>query len=503
MNNLAAAKTTDGLVVEYVEEIIASGGMKDVYFTPDKKYVVAIFRDQSSRDALLERVEMISGRYRENIFEKEAGDYWEPLFRWPLKTLISHDDKVGILVPLYQDHFFFSYGSINGDFLNIKGREKEGKWFASPANRYKYLDKREHGDWSSYLKISIVLSRAVRRLHAAGLAHSDLSYKNVLIDPVNGNACIIDIDGLVVPGKYPPDVVGTPDFIAPEVITTSHLERDDPGRKLPSIYTDRHALSVLIYMYLLLRHPLRGDKVHDVDDPQKDEELSMGEKAIFVEHPHDSSNRIKIEYVKKSELPWKDTNNLPYTITGPYLKELFDKAFIDGLHNPAKRPTADEWEQALIKTVDLIQPCWNPGCDQKWYVFDNTKKPACPFCKTPYRGKLPMLNLYSCHTGQKFLSDNHRLMVYTEQSLFRWHINRRIIPNERLSMENRKRVGYFIFHNNSWLLVNENIPELYDCINKKAVPVGKTLLLEEGSQLLFSREPGGRLAFVQMIENRT
>lgn len=97
-------------------------------------------------------------------------------------------------------------------------------------------------------------------MHAAGLCHSDLSYKNVLIDPELGHACIIDVDGLVVPGKFPPDVVGTPDFIAPEVVKTSHLPKDDPRRVLPSIATDRHALSVLIYMYLLFRHPLRGGK---------------------------------------------------------------------------------------------------------------------------------------------------------------------------------------------------------------------------------------------------
>jgi tRNA A-37 threonylcarbamoyl transferase component Bud32 len=29
-----------------------------------------------------------------------------------------------------------------------------------------------------------LIARAVRRMHAAGLAHSDLSYKNILIDPV-------------------------------------------------------------------------------------------------------------------------------------------------------------------------------------------------------------------------------------------------------------------------------------------------------------------------------
>lgn len=86
-----------------------------------------------------------------------------------------------------------------------------------------------------------------------------LSYKNVLVDPTKGNACVIDVDGLVVPGKYPPDVVGTPDFIAPEVVMTSHLT-GMAKTKLPNISTDRHALSVLLYMYLLYRHPLRGGK---------------------------------------------------------------------------------------------------------------------------------------------------------------------------------------------------------------------------------------------------
>jgi serine/threonine protein kinase len=139
-------------------------------------------------------------------------------------------------------------------------------------------------------------------MHAAGLAHSDLSYNNVLIDPVTGKATIIDIDGLVVPGKFPPDVIGTPDFIAPEVMATKHLGKTDKNRKLPSIQTDRHALAVMIYMYLLYRHPLRGGKIHDLD-PMKDEELGMGAKALFVEHPTDKSNRPKLSDVKANSFP--------------------------------------------------------------------------------------------------------------------------------------------------------------------------------------------------------
>ena len=60
-----------------------------------------------------------------------------------------------------------------------------------------------------------------------GLAHSDLSYNNILIDPVTKSANIIDLDGLVVPGLFPPEVIGTADFIAPEVLKTKHLDIKD------------------------------------------------------------------------------------------------------------------------------------------------------------------------------------------------------------------------------------------------------------------------------------
>ncbi|MDZ4153661.1 helix-hairpin-helix domain-containing protein, partial [Methylicorpusculum sp.] len=473
-----------------------------VYFSPDKSYVVAFFRDNQNYQAK-DRLVTVVGAYRERILNQVGGEYWKNLFCWPY-ALVEHNGKLGVVAPTYQKQFFFEYGSKNNDFLGIKGKDKEGKWFASPTNRNRYIDSRELGDWQNHIRIGILISRAVKRLHAAGLAHSDLSYKNVLVNPINGAACIIDIDGLVVPGKFPPDVVGTPDFIAPEVVMTSYLKKDDPNRKLPNINTDRHALAVLIYMYLLYRHPLRGDKVHDMD-PQKDEALSMGAKSLYVEHPTDTSNRIKVANAKPTELPWKDTSKIPYTVTGPYLTPLFQRAFIDGLHEPSKRPTADEWEVALVKTIDLIQPCQNTSCDQKWYVFENTTKPKCPFCGTPYKGKLPVLNLYSSRKEGQYLPENHRLMVYTNQSLFQWHTNRNVFPNERISDAQKKREGYFVLHNNVWYLVNEHMNDLMDVTdfnNKKVIPVGGKVELTEGKQLLFSRQEGGRLAVVQLVDGK-
>jgi serine/threonine protein kinase len=497
MAKTVTVTAADGSIVEFVDEVKASGGMKDVYFSPKKDYVVAFFRGPADA-ATRERVSVITTVYRDRVFNQAGGDYWKKLFCWPT-TMLEHEGRIGVVVPFYDQDFFFKHGSRDGDRLNIQGREKEGKWFASPSNRNKFLDQRELGNWMLQIRLCLMIARAVRRMHAAGLAHSDLSYKNVLIDPTSGRACLIDLDGLVVPGKFPPDVVGTPDFIAPECVMTAHLDRDDPKRKLPSIVTDRHALAVLIYMYLLLRHPLRGDKIHDMNDPQKDEELSMGAKALFVEHPTDQSNRIKLANVKPSELPWKDTAKLPYQITGPYLTDLFTRAFGEGLQNPNARPTADEWENALVKTVDLLQPCANSACEQKWYVFDNKTKPACPFCGTAFSGPLPVLNLYSSRKEGTFRPDNHRLMVYSGQSLFPWHINRDIAPNERLTEAQKKRVGYFVFHQNAWYLVNEGMPDLMDVASKSPIPVGSKTLLESGKQLLMSREAGARLIVVQVV----
>lgn len=480
------------------------GGMKDVYFSPDKSYVVAFFRDKQDFNSK-ERLINIVKTYRERIFSQAGGEYWKDLFCWPY-DMLEHNGQTGIVVPVYQKHFFFQqgYNLAAGNFASIKGKEKEGKWFASAQFRSQqfklHLDKSELGDWGKYLAVCIKISRAVRRMHAAGLAHSDLSYKNVLIDPVTGKAAIIDIDGLVVPGKFPPDVVGTPDFIAPEVLATIHLSKTDANRKLPSITTDRHALAVMIYMYLLYRHPLRGGKVHDTD-PQKDEGLGMGAKALFIEHPTDKSNRPKLNQVKPTHLPWADVSKIPYTVTGPYLKTLFDKAFIDGLHNPSVRPTADEWEQALIKTVDLMQPCQNSNCGQKWFVFDNSTKPSCPFCGASYKGQLPVLNLYYSPRAGNFRPENHRLMVYSGQNIYQWHSNRNVVPNEKLTAEQTQPVADFHFHNGKWILINRKLTSMKDVTDDKDIPKGSSVDITDGKKILLSKEDGGRLVIVQLVNN--
>ena len=482
---------SDGSTVEFYDEIKAQGGVKDVYLATDKTYVVAFYRKNLS-PAEKDRLSNIVGPYHKRIFESPEGNYWKEYLIMPTK-MVKWNEKTGVVLPFYPKRFFFSGGPFDG-------KEKEGKWFASAKLRNRFLPADQKGTWLSNVHMCLKIARAVRRLHAAGLAHSDLSYKNVLVDPISGNACIIDADELVVPGKYDAGVLGTPDFIAPEVMATRELKLGDPNKKLPSINTDRHALAVLIYMYLLNRHPLRGGKVWDID-PAKDEAMSMGEKALFIEHPTDKTNRVKPQELDKSQLPQGDPTKLPYTICGPYLKKLFDRAFIDGLHNPLARPSAAEWEDALVKTCDLVQPCQNPKCEAHWYVFDNTTKPKCPFCGQEYKGQLPILNFYYAPSHGKYMSENYRLMVYDKQTLYKWHSNNLVSANEKTSAEDKKPVGDFHFHNGQWILINRRLPDMYDATDKKPIAIGGYVPLTDGRQILLDKGQGGRLIVVQLIKN--
>lgn len=499
MSNIITVKSIiNGNTYQYVDGEPKRGGVKDVYFSPDRKYVVAIFRDKQDFNQR-ERLIKITDKYYKQIKEKEAGDYYlEEIYRWPT-DVIETNGKIGLIVPIYNSKFFFKKGYQSSDL--IKGEEKNGKWFAGAKFRNtKFplsLDSSELGNWMSYYQVGVNLARGVKKMHSMGLSHSDLSYNNVLVDPISKSACMIDLDGLVVPGLFPAEVIGTADFIAPEVLATKHLDKNDPKRKLPRRETDLHALACLIYMYLLHRHPLKGGKVHDLDT-EKDDLLSMGEKALFIEHPTDTSNRPKLDQISKWDLYWADINKLPYTITGPYLKNLFERAFIDGLHNPTQRPTADEWEQALLKTTDLMQPCSNTSCEQKWYVFDNTNKPKCPFCGTPHQGTLPVLDLYYQFKPTVWRPENHRLMVYHNQYLFQWHVNRNIIRNEKITNEQKVPVGYFTFYNGKWVLVNQKLTSLKDLTEDKAIPVNEMVELTNGKKLLLSNEEGGRVVVITL-----
>lgn len=491
MERIQEAVLSNGQRIPYiVKPNPPRGGMKYTYFAPDKSYVVQFYNDpQTGKDVnLRKRLEAIVGRYNPTVSEKSGGaignteqaaGYFSKLFCWPYATVVS--PEFGIVCPTYPSNFFFTRNA--SQHLELEGKDKKSNWFTS-KNR-KYLNPTELGDFRNMFQIAILLARAIRRMHQAGLAHSDLSNNNVLIDPKTGTCVVIDIDSLVVPGLFPPAVIGTRGYIAPEVLATMALNVNDPKKIFPSAYTDLHALPVLIYEYLFFRHPLLGPKIYNAESAEEDDFLALGPKATFIENPNDQSNRPK---------------DLKATIQdlGPVLERLFLRAFVDGLHRPNERPTAMEWEKGLVQTWDMLHACSNPRCEKKWFVLYDVRKPVCPYCGTRlYNDEIVRLKLKTELRGRpgQWLNIGEVDVVHNTP-LFKWHIFSNVFPDEKAD---RTMVAYICKHQGQWLLVNQKVNGMISPTGN-CVPPGHAIALKDGTVFRASREDRGVLVEVSITK---
>ncbi len=491
MSRINEATLANGRKIPYVvTDNPPRGGMKYTYFAPDKSYVVQFFNDPSKVDInTRNRLEAIIGKYNPTIPSTSGGaigtderlaSYFRKRFCWPTDIVI--EPEFGLVSPAYPPNFFF--GNNASDYIDLKGKDKKSNWFTSGNRRF--LNKAELGDFRAMMQMSILLVRSIRRLHQAGLAHSDLSNNNVLIDPKSGNCVVIDIDSLVVPGLFPPEVAGTRGYIAPEVLATMELDRNDPKRRVPSSVTDLHALAVLIYEYLFFRHPLMGPKVFSTKSAEEDDFLGLGSMALFIENPNDTSNR---------------PSSLTATIKdlGPHLEKLFLRAFVDGLHDPMRRPTAMEWERGLSRTWDLLHRCSDPSCSAGWFVLHDVHNPVCPFCGKRIKDKkivrLKINSQVSGHPGQ--YRSYAELDAANNTPLFKWHTNSNIFPDEKADSSMQ---AYICCHNDEWYLINSKADALISP-NGNPVLKGQAMKLYNGAVFRASDSDKGTLIEVSITDN--
>lgn len=481
-----SAVLENGESIDFVFDANAPrGGMKHTFFTPDKKFAVQFFNDpkDARNPRIQDRIRTITGIYNPTLSEANGGavgntektaEYFRQRFCWPVG--IVKFPEFGIVCPTYPKNFFF--GSDASTVLNLKGKDKKSNWFTG-KNR-KYLSPAERGDFRTILGAAISLSRSIRRMHQAGLAHSDLSCNNVLIDPRSGSAVVIDIDSLVVPNKYAPEVVGTRGYIAPEVLSTMALDFGNPNRALPCVQTDLHALPVLIYEYLFCRHPLIGPKIYSSASAEEDDFLGLGSMATFIENPVDTSNRPPDLKITISSL-------------SKGLERLFLRAFADGLHNPSERPTAMEWERELLRAWDKLVPCANPGCEKKWFILRDENNPVCPFCGRKAANRTILLNFKSEMPGRKGVyRDKSEIAVFDGMPLFDWHIFANIHNDEKADPQMR---AYIAYHNGMWLLVN-NGAEGLTSPSGRLVPKGSAIELKDRAVFRMSAKENGLLCEV-------
>lgn len=285
------------------------GGEGELFRSSDRKYVVKIFY----RPDLLEesRLRALLGKF--NLVGEST--YWSELFGWP-RAIIKRP-SLGVVFCAQQRH--------------LRGLD----CYLSPKMRIYLAEKYsvEHlGKFENYVTLAMKMAQIVDRLEQYGLVHLDLSPHAFVADIPSGSLLLTGNDALMIPGFPPPQIGSTWGYMAPELVTrsTSHHEEIRP-----TDVTNKHSLATLIYELLLLRHPLEGPKIHS-PDPVVNDAMMHGEQALFIEHPSDVSNR-PLNLVA----PYSSVLSLP-------VQRLVERAFIDGLHTPEKRPSASDWVQALF-----------------------------------------------------------------------------------------------------------------------------------------------------------
>lgn len=200
------------------------------------------------------------------------------------------------------------------------------------------------------------LSHSFLLLHAQGLCYRDISFGNVFFDPQDGDVLICDNDNVTIDGAAHGGVLGTPRFMAPEVVR---------GDALPSTQTDLWSLAVLLFYMLLVHHPLEGKReaaIHALDLPAMNR--LYGTHPLFIYDPDDASNR---------PVPGLHDNAIVFWKLYPhFIRDLFTRAFTAGLRDPQGRVRESEWRVALARLRDSIVLCKQCGVEN-FYDADAVK----------------------------------------------------------------------------------------------------------------------------------
>jgi DNA-binding helix-hairpin-helix protein with protein kinase domain len=207
------------------------------------------------------------------------------------------------------------------------------------------------------------LAQNFLQLHAQGLCYRDISFGNVFFDPLTGDVLICDNDNVTIDGAGRGGVLGTPRFMAPEVVR---------GDALPSTQTDLWSLAVLLFYMLMIHHPLEGKResaIHALDLPAMNR--LYGTHPLFIYDPRDPSNRPVPGIHDNAIIFWR--------LYPQFLRDLFTKAFTTGIREAQGRVRESEWRAVLVRLRDAIMLCANCGAEN-FYDAEALKAGAQPAC---------------------------------------------------------------------------------------------------------------------------
>ncbi|WP_289059189.1 protein kinase [uncultured Mesotoga sp.] len=290
-------------------------------------------------------------------------------FLWPMDLVTSQDDSksFGYIMELRESRF--------KSLIDLMKRRVEPKLHVLTI-------------------VGFELAFNFRELHTRGLCYRDISFGNVFFDPKNGEVRICDNDNVDVNGAEGA-IGGTPRFMAPEIVR---------GEALPTTSTDLFSLSVLLFYILMSSHPLEGSNeasIHSFD--LHAQRQLYGTNPIFIYDPENTSNRPDPNFHKNAIECWQ--------IYPGFIKDMFTRAFTEGLRNPGSRIMEGEWRKAFVSLRDSVYYCSNCG-EENFRDFESTETAACWSCKK--QTKTPM----------SIVIEKNRIAITRDMRLYPHHLDR-------------------------------------------------------------------------------
>jgi eukaryotic-like serine/threonine-protein kinase len=238
------------------------------------------------------------------------------------------------------------------------------------------------------------LADSFLQLHSKGLCYCDISFGNVFFNPTNGDVLICDNDNVTVNRSVVDGIMGTPRFMAPEIVRREAL---------PSTQTDLFSLAVLLFSMFNVHHPLEGVKetaIHCLDLAAQTK--LYGVSPVFIFDPQDDSNRPDPNYHQTVLQRWP--------LFPQFFRDLFVRSFTDGIRDAEHgRVRESEWRQAMVRLRDSI--VYGPTNAENFYCEQYRKRnngqlPPCWLAGTP-----PAVP-YRIEIGKQTIVLNHDSKLY-------------------------------------------------------------------------------------------
>ena len=305
-------------------------------------------------------------------------------------------------------------------------------------------------------RAAIGLAECFRKLHNMGACYKDINLGGPVIDPRTGEVLVCDTDNVRV-NKTPGNILFV-FFAAPELIR---------GEGLCQTNTDIHSLAVLLFYLFFRHHPLEGKKELSVNVFNEAAQRKFyGREPVFIFDPDNSSNRPVAGFHDSAIRNWK--------IYPSFLKDLFIRAFTEGLREPDRRVREGEWMEAFSRLRDQLYYCSKCGTGN-FLDTDSAGPSPCWRC-----GEIPQLPM-RLEINDRIVLLNHDTEIYPH------HVGRSLdfgSPIAKVSQhpENPDRWGIMNCSEQPWAFVGKGG-------SHKTCAPGRTVPLRRDLELLFGSVP--------------